>query len=306
MVPARAWLEAFDSGDSAMDNDALMKRQIPGFDVPAGDADLILYALAVGASLDRAGHVNLGRVYEKGIRPLPTFYTLAAWKQPGWLFDLGVVREGLVHVREVLEVHRALTPGTTLRVEPRLIEAANLDAGKGVAISSGTRITDKADGALLAETRSILLCRKNATIEGAPRARKTERFGVPSGLPGEIVPWSVRADQAALYRLCGDFNPIHIDPRASAAIGFEEPLLHGLCTFGALCAAVEDRSLVGRGKTVTELQADFLAPVFGGDQLEFRLFEGAQGLDFAASGRGDSTVMCGKMKLSANSHSENC
>ncbi len=289
-----------------MDNDTLMNRPIPGFDVPSGDSDLILYALAVGASLDREGSVNLGRVYEKGIRPLPTFYTLAAWKQSGWLFDLGVVREGLVHVREVLEVHRALTPGTTLRVEPRLIEAVNLDAGKGVVVSSGTRITDKADGTLLAETRSILLCRKNERIEGAPRAAKTERFPVPRELPGEILPWRVREDQAAMYRLCGDYNPIHIDPEASAAIGFPEPLLHGLCTFGALCAAVEDRSLVGRGRTVTEFQADFLAPVFGGDQVEFRLFGGAESLDFAAFGRGDSSVMSGKMKLSVKSNSENC
>lgn len=280
-----------------MNYNNMISFDVPAYRVAGSDAEFILYALAVGASLDKEGDVNLRRVYEKELRPVSTFYTLAGWKEPGWLSDAGIVREGIVHVRERLYVHRELTRGTSLRVKPRIVGIADLGAHKGAVVTTGTTIVDEADGALLAETGSVLLCRRNGGIEGALPASKSSRFSVPERSPDEVVPWAVRQDQAALYRLCGDWNPIHIDPDLATEVGFERPLLHGLCTFGALCAAVEDRSQIGKGTSLVELEADFLAPVFGGDRLDFQIFDDAEVAGFAVETASGVRTMCGKLKL---------
>ena len=140
------------------------------------------------------------------------------------------------------------------------------DKGKGAVVASKTVATLVADGQPLYETTSAIFIMGEGGF-GGDRGPTEKANVAPDRDPDYEVSAQTRPDQALLYRLCGDKNPLHSDKQFSDVGGFPKPILHGLCTYGVVCKAAVDGALGGDVAKVARYQARFAGVVFPGETL---------------------------------------
>jgi acyl dehydratase len=163
------------------------------------------------------------------------------------------------------------------------------DKGSGAVVVTETTSTLVADGRPLFTTRSSLFIRGEGGWGG--ERGPSSRFSAPEREPDHEVTYPTRTDQALIYRLSGDRNPLHSDPKFAAMAGFDRPILHGLCTYGftgrgllhALCGGDPAlfRSMAGR----------FSSPVFPGEALTVRIWVEGDGRAVFQTVGGDGRVV---------------
>lgn len=225
---------------------------------------VILYHLGVGAGVPPTDPGELEYVYEANLKVLPTFGTIPPFgvlaevlTGPGMDLNLGL----LLHGEQDLELHRALP--TTATVENQARTAAIYDKGKGALIVS--EVTTSDDKGPLCTSRWSLFARGEGGF-GGERGPSTGNQP-PDRPPDLIIQSSTLPQQAMLYRLSGDKNPLHVDPAFAAMGGFDRPILHGMCTYGVVCKAVVDNVLDGRVAAVRRYQARFAEIVYPGETI---------------------------------------
>lgn len=156
------------------------------------------------------------------------------------------------------------TEGSVIN-KPSLVEV--LDKGKAAAVTSCVKSFDKDSGELVMVNHSTVFIRGSGGFGG--RKSPKERGAVtaankpPSRKPDAVLSHKTTTDQAALYRLSGDYNPLHIDPDFSKVGGFENPILHGLCSYG-----ISGKLLADKFGPFNEMKARFLGVVYPGETLE--------------------------------------
>nr|WP_249730248.1 MaoC/PaaZ C-terminal domain-containing protein [Chelatococcus sp. YT9] len=256
-----------------------------------GTREVILYALAVGAGADLPAGEALPFVYEKGLKPLPSFYSILCWPTNAWLPQLGVDLKRLLHGSERLEILQPLAPEGSIVVRYHIGTVADRGAGKGLIVDVVAEVFSASDNSLLARATSSLFCMGDGGLDGAPRAERVEPEPLPDRGPDGILEVETRPDQAALYRLCGDGNPIHIDPDAARGLGLEKPLLHGLCTLGMSVHALARQDARVADGLVAEVGARFSAPVYPGERLRLELWREEGRIRFVTKVGADRTVL---------------
>ena len=254
-------------------------------------SDTLLYALGVGAGVEELAFTTENSA---GIRQrvLPTFAVLAAQAPRGRRlgdFDPAM----LVHAEQSFELHRELPPAGTVRTVAKV--TGIYDKGSGALVTSEARATDPATGEPVVTTTSAVFIRGEGGF-GGDRGPRGE-WAAPDRAPDLKVTYPTRPDQALLYRLSGDRNPLHSDPAFAARAGFERPILHGLCTYGitgrALLHAVGDsdparfRAMSGR----------FSGPVLPGDSLTVSIWVDGPEAWFRTT-RDDGTVVIDRGRAS--------
>jgi acyl dehydratase len=241
--------------------------ELPSHDLSWTASDVLLYHLAIGAGPD-----DLRYVYERDLRVLPTFAVVAptlrdttppALTMPGVDVDLAAA----LHGRQELTVHRPLPVDGKART--RSVIADVQDKGSAAVIVVETRAADPA-GEPLFTNRTTIFVRGEGGFGG--RRGESSRVPVPSREPDAVVETPTWPQQALWYRLCGDRNPLHVDPAFAARAGFPRPILHGLCTYGVVCRAVVDALLDGDVGRVTGCSARFAGVVFPGETLRTRVW----------------------------------
>jgi acyl dehydratase len=229
--------------------------------------DALLYALGVGAGQDDPlGELAFTTENTRGVpqQVLPTFALVLGQRAQGLWVDLGDFdRTRLLHAEQ------ELTLSGPLPVEGRARLTATVtgifDKGSGALAVTSTTADDPVTGQRLFNTRSAVFIRGEGGFGGdrGPRPRWPE----PSGAPGIEVGVETRPDQALLYRLSGDRNPLHSDPSFASLGGFPRPILHGLCTYGitarVLLRALCDGDPAGFGS----ITGRFTRPVLPGEKL---------------------------------------
>jgi acyl dehydratase len=227
--------------------------------------DVMLYALAVGAAIeDPAGSLRF--TYEKGLQVLPTMAVVLAW--PGfWLAEpqYGVNWKRVLHGGQSLVLHAPLPVSGKLR--SRLVIEDIYDKGeKGAVLYSKRDIYDASSGAHLAtERRSTFLGGDGG--KGGRTAPTPPPHPVPERRADALATAPTRPDQALLYRLCGDDNPLHVDPAVAAEAGFKAPILHGLCTYGVVGRGLLRELCEGEVTRFRRMDCRFSAPVYPGETL---------------------------------------
>ncbi|ODQ63535.1 multifunctional beta-oxidation enzyme [Nadsonia fulvescens var. elongata DSM 6958] len=197
--------------------------------------DLILYNLGLGAKAS-----ELQYVYEnnENFSVVPTFGVIPTMK--GVIVDFGALVPNfnpmmLLHGEQYLEIRQWPIPEeATLINESKIIEV--IDKGKAAIVVYGTTTKDKSDGKELFYNEGTVFIRGSGGFGGSTtskdRGAATATNNVPARRPDLVKEIKTSEEQAAIYRLSGDFNPLHIDPDFAAAGNFPKPILHGLCTFG--------------------------------------------------------------------------
>jgi len=252
-----------------------------------GDKDVMLYALGVGLGQDPMDETELAFVYEKGLKVVPTAATVLAGRgvseplptkeghrpsQPNYLM--------LVHGEQKVELHRPLPTEGTFTTESRTIGAFDKGKDKGAVLVSETIWRDET-GEKVATLTGSSFCRADGGF-GGPAEGAPEPHAVPSRAPDKSVDITTREDQALLYRLNGDRNPLHSDPESARRSGFPRPILHGLCTYGITCRAVLQEVVAWDADRIQSHQARFSAPVFPGDTITVDLWIDGPVISFEA------------------------
>lgn len=231
--------------------------------------DTMLYALGLGIGADDPTDAGeLKYVYEKSLVALPMqAVTLAA--VPMLLADpaFGINYKLLLHAEQTLTVHKPLPPEGTILGEFSIDEIYDKGAAKGAIMYSTRKIFDSVSREPLATMGMVSFLRGDGGFggksEGAPKPRP-----VPADRPADhtITVTSPR-NQALIYRLSGDYNPLHSDPEIAAAAGFNKPILHGLCHYGMAGRALIKALCGDDPARLTRLDTRFTSPVYPGEAL---------------------------------------
>ena len=229
--------------------------------------DVILYHLALGAGRNPVDPGELAYCYEAGLKVLPSYGVIPA--QTAMIGILGGVPGlefnpiMLLHGEQELEVKTDRVP-TSATVHNVARVAAVYDKGKAaLAVVEVETVTT--DGTPLFVNRFGLFFRGEGGFGGDPGPKGGEP--APPETPDLVVESPTLPQQALLYRLLGDRNPLHVDPGVAAMGGFERPILHGLCTYGIGCKAVVDSMLGGDTAAVAGYRARFAGVVVPGDTI---------------------------------------
>jgi acyl dehydratase len=245
------------------------------------DKDSMLYALGVGLGSDPLNADELPFVYENGLKAVPTMATVLVMTE-GYarlIAQSGINFARVVHGEETVELHRTLPPEGEGTVQHHV--AAVYDKGdKGAVMIVETALTDKA-GAPIATLRSSIFARADGGFGGSSEG-EVAPHQVPGRAPDQTLDFATRPDQALLYRLNGDRNPLHADPAFAKMVGFERPILHGLCTFGITCRAVLQAYAGFDPARIKSHQARFSAPVFPGETVSVDLWRDGEAISFEA------------------------
>jgi acyl dehydratase len=249
----------------------------------------VLYALGVGATRNELDFLYEGR----GPRVLPSFAVVPAFAPAAELFDkTGSDPLQLLHGVQTVRLQRPLPPAA--RLETIGAVKGIFDMKKFAQVVLHTRTTER--GELLFETEWVLYVREAGGF-GGPRPPKSDAPRVPSGeAPVFSTVLATSPEQALLYRLSGDLNPLHADPDFAARAGFSEgPILHGLCTFGVVTRALV-RHLGGDERRIRAIGAQFRKPVWPGETIRtegYDLGSGRFALEAFAAGRPDPVITNG-------------
>jgi acyl dehydratase len=252
--------------------------------------DCLIYALGVGAGAqDPLSELEFTTENSQDVaqRVLPTAAVVLA-PVGGGLGSIGTFNPAmLVHGEQSVSLARELPVEGELEGVTEVVGV--YDKGSGAVVVTETTSTLVADGQPLFTTRSSLFIRGEGGWGG--ERGPSSRFSAPEREPDHEVTYATRIDQALIYRLSGDRNPLHSDPKFAAMAGFDRPILHGLCTYGftgrgllhALCGGDPAlfRSMAGR----------FSSPVFPGEALTVRIWVEGDGRAVFQTVGGDGRVV---------------
>lgn len=251
--------------------------------------DVILYALGIGLGHDPLDREGLRFLDERDLAVLPTFAVTRC--TPGmWIRDpaLGVDFGKLVHAAQWATFPNPLPPQANVRGEAEVVSLTDRGAGKGAVLVLERRILDAQSGALYCRLRQTLLLRGDGGFGGKPDERRDAPL--PDSGPDGVLSYPTSPRAALIYRLSGDWNPLHLDPDFAARAGFERPILHGLASYGIAGVAVS-RALDRDPATVAQLACRFSGVVMPGDVLEFRVWNSAAGAARFSAHVGDRKVL---------------
>ena len=248
--------------------------------------DVVLYNLGVGYKA-----TDLQFVYEhapEGLKTIPTFAVVPSSPNMGnVMFQLNVNLMTLLHGEQATIVHQPIP--TEGRLLNRSVVTNIYDKGKGaLAVIKIESSTEK--GEPVVDSIVSLFCRGEGGFGGDP-GPKPETYDPPGRAPDFECTLQTSEDQAAIYRLSGDINPLHIDPQFAAMAGFEHPILHGLCTYGFACRAVVYKACGGDPTKLTEFKVRFTKPVFPGQAITTRGWNMGNGIYHLTASVGNDAVL---------------
>jgi len=257
--------------------------------------DCMLYALGLNIGADPLDPAALQYVAVEPPRPVVTMPMNLARLGP-WMKDPAVgIDYTRIMVGEVaLRLHAPQPAEGTVCGQHRVTSVTDKGEGRGALVTVRRDLTDAASGQLLAEYEQVTFCRANGgfAVDGrhdpAPPAVAWDTADRP---PDWVIPIPTTVQQALVYRLSGDMNPLHSDPAVARKAGFDRPILHGLSIVGMAGHALRNGAGEGAGERLTSLRARFVAPVFPGDQLRLEAWrEPARMLFRLANSEGKEVV----------------
>jgi acyl dehydratase len=229
--------------------------------------DVILYHLGVGAGMEKpTDPKELEYTYEKNLKVLPSFAVVPVFgslmnmfKVPG--IDINVAL--ILHGEQAIQIHKPIPVASEVVSEGRI--AGLYDKGKAALIVLEVETREKDTGDKLFTNQFSVFARGEGGFggESGPKAGNKP----PDRAPDVVAESRTLPQQALIYRLCGDKNPLHLDPEFAKMGGFDVPILHGLCSYGVVCKSVVDEMLDGAVEKVAGYSARFAGVVFPGETI---------------------------------------
>ena len=244
--------------------------------------DTMLYALGLGCGSNPTDPNELQFVFEEGLRALPTMAVVLGG--PGfWIRNekSGVDWRKILHGEQGLTLHRPLPVAGTVIGRTRIKEIVDKGRERGALMFTERSIVDKESGAAIATLASTTVMRGDGGF-GGPSGPTPAPHPLPERAPDAALDIKTLPQAALIYRLSGDMNPLHADPKVAAAAGFARPILHGLCSFGIAGRAVLKLAAGNDPARLTHMQVRFTAPAFPGETIRTEIWRDGETVSFRA------------------------
>ncbi|MFV8162149.1 MaoC/PaaZ C-terminal domain-containing protein [Mycobacterium sp. 134] len=256
-----------------IDLDKALGAELEPIEFSWTSSDIQLYHLGLGAGADPMSARELSYLVDDTPQVLPTFGNVAVsfhmTEPPKVQFPgIDIELSKVLHASEAVSVPGPIPTSGTAKSVQRFTEI--WDKGKAAVIVSESTVTDESGTVLWTTKRSIFARGEGGFGGERGPATSTE---LPDRAPDIEISLPTLPQQALLYRLCGDRNPLHSDPAFAAAAGFDRPILHGLCTYGIGCKAIVDNLLDGDVSQVASYGARFAGVVFPGETLQANIWK---------------------------------
>ena len=253
--------------------------------------DCLIYALGVGAGaadpLDEL-QFTTENTSDKPQRALPTIAVVLGPLGAG-MTSIGTFNPAmLVHGEQAITLHREIPVQGELEAVGEL--TGIYDKGKGAVVVTETKVTLVDTGEPLFDTRMSAFIRGEGGW-GGDRGPSGTPNQAPERAPDQEVTVQTRTDQALIYRLSGDRNPLHSDPAFAAMGGFDKPILHGLCTYGFTGRALLHAVCGGDPASFKGQEARFASPVMPGEALTVKIWNDGDGTAIYQTCGGDGRVV---------------
>lgn len=269
-----------------LDYQTIMNYKFPDFETSYDFKDTILYALGLGFGGDPMDEEQLGFVYEQNLQALPTMPVVLG-------FDKVSIRDipeltsidfnKLVHGEQSLVIHNPLPSEGAIRCETSIMDILDKGDGKGAILFREKKIIEAGSDKLFATAVDAIFLRGNGGFGGEPGPAPTPpAHKVPESEPEEICDLPSLPQAALIYRLSGDYNPLHAEPAFAAAAGFDKPILHGLCTFGMAAHAILKTYCGYDAAKFKSQQVRFSAPVFPGETIRTEMWREGNVISYRA------------------------
>lgn len=257
-------------------------------DIPANydRNQAILYALGLGFGRDPMDDKELSFVYEENLVVVPTIAATLASVGDSTVAGLGINLHKLVHGAQAMTFHRPMPPSAETLVSNRIVDVFDKGSEKGAIVVAETSVVAADGSGALATITSSLFARGDGGFmkDGqTSRTKPPQVHQVPDRQPDLVDEFKTRPDQALLYRLSGDFNPLHADPKFAAKAGFERPILHGLCTYGICARSILKTALDYDAARMKSIDARFSGPVIPGETIVTEIWVDGSDISFRAS-----------------------
>jgi acyl dehydratase len=272
----------------AIDYDDMMQSGATGLAASYDEKDVMLYALGVGMGRDPLDERELPFVYENnGLKVVPTF--------------AGVINRGdapperqrmpqksninfmmVVDGERRITIHKPLPPKCNVLADERYVDILDKGEGKGAVLIQERVVREAASGDRLFTIVSSIFARGDGGFGGKPQGGPP-LHEIPGRAPDLVHECDTRPDQAFLYALSGDRNPLHRDPAFAKMVGFPRPILHGLCSYGTACRAVLSTLAQYLPERITQFDVRFSKPVFPGETLVVEMWQDGAMISYRAS-----------------------
>jgi len=256
------------------------------------ERDLIIYALGIGFSKD-----NLEYVYEgaKDFKAFPTYGVILPSNAGAEAFLSTKANFAMVvHGEQSLQIHNPLPKGGSVQTTTTL--EGVFDKGSGALIVMRFDTKEKSGTPVCSNWVSAFV-RGSGGFGGVAQPKK-DVPPIPQKNPDFILDAQTEVNQAALYRMSGDRNPLHIDPAIAKMVGFKEPILHGLCTYGVVCRRFVQEVFKGDSGKVKSYSARFSNPVIPGEKLQVKVWQAGPALFLLEvfNGKGEAVIRNGAIE----------
>ncbi len=283
--------------------DQLLSTRFPVVEHSYTWQDTIRYALSLGLGMHATDPRELRYVYEEcegGLQVVPSMAAVLAY--PGfWSRDpvFGLDWKRIVHGEQHIVLHRAIPTEATVVARNRVVDVIDKGAGKGALLVTERVVQVKATDEPVATVRMVTFARGNGGEGGSARSLPAVH-ALPVGHPDAVADFSMSPQAGLLYRLAGDLNPAHADPRIAAEGGFAAPILHGLCTYGVACHRLVELVCGGQPDRLRSLSCRFTSPVYPGETLRTEVWNDGGAVSFRVSvpARGAVVLEHGRAELS--------
>ena len=259
-----------------LDYHALKQWAFPEKTQAYGERDTMLYALGAGYGTDPLDERELRFVYEKQLLTVPTMAAVLCHPGP-WMREstLGLDWLKVVHAEQRMTFHAPIPTVATAGAKIRNTGVVDKGPGKGALIRQEKQVVDQASGTLLATIESSYFARGDGGFSertGVSDASPPTPLALPQTPPEEFFDLPTLPQMPLIYRLSGDYMPIHADPEAARNAGFPRPILHGLCTYAIAGHAILRHCCDFDPSRLASLYARFSAPAFPGDTIRTEMW----------------------------------
>lgn len=282
-----------------IDHQKLLNWDIPQVEQKLSKRDTMLYALGVGLGADPADLDQLQFVYEENLKALPTMAIVLGYPGPWHAApETGVTRSHVVHGEQGFVIHKPLPVEGSIIGKTRVTAVLDKGRDKGALLLTACEVRDKATDELLCTLTSTTFCRADGGF-GGPSGPVKPPQPIPGTAADHICDLTTLPQAALIYRLSGDYNPLHADPEYAKKAGFKMPILHGRCTFSVVGHALLKTVCGYDPARLKSMEGRFSSPVYPGEIIRTEMWMDGNIVAFRATvpARGVTVLNHGRAEI---------
>jgi acyl dehydratase len=281
-------------------------NKLLGFDIPEVEQqltkrDTILYALGVGLGADPMDGAQLRYVYEQDLQALPTMAIVLGYPGP-WHAqgDLGITRSHVVHGEQGFRILKPLPVEGGITGKTRITGVVDKGKDKGALVFTECTVREKASGDAVCTLTSTTFCRADGGF-GGPDGPVKPSHPIPDTKPQHVCDLPTLPQAALIYRLSGDYNPLHADPAYAAKAGFKMPILHGRATFSVAGHAILKTLCDYDSGRFVSMEGRFSSPVYPGETIRTEMWRDGNVVTFRSTvpARGVTVLNNGRAEITS-------